>query len=184
MYFHHDRGFLAIFRFLFVSMCALLFCPGCGSVQKPPSVVGSIDLQRYSGTWYEIARYPNRFEKGCEGVTATYRMVEDGSLEVVNRCRRPESEGSIGEIKGRAKIHDEQSPAKFKVTFFWPFYGHYWIIDLADDYSWAVIGHPRRKYLWILARQAHLEKDVLQKILLRIVDQGYDPERLIYPNQP
>ncbi len=173
-----------ILRFLFVSMWTSLFCFGCGSVQKPPSVVGSIDLQRYSGTWYEIARYPNRFEKGCDGVTATYRIVDDGSIEVINRCRRVDRGGSISEVKGRARVCDERSPAKLKVTFFWPFYGHYWVIELAEDYSWAVVGHPSRKYLWILARQSHLEKDLLQKILLRIVDQGYNPERLIFPNQP
>lgn len=165
-------------------MCTALLCFGCGSVKSPPSVVGSIDLLRYSGTWYEIARYPNRFEKGCEGVTATYRLVDDGSLEVINRCRRLDSGERVSEIKGRARISDAQNPAKLKVTFFWPFYGSYWVIELADDYSWAVIGHPRRKYLWILARQAHLEKDQLQKILLRIANQGYDPEKLIYPKQP
>lgn len=175
---------MAISRSLFLIIFAALFCFGCGRVQKPPRVVGSIDLQRYSGTWYEIARYPNRFEKGCDGVTATYRVIENDRLEVINRCRQVGPGGGIREIRGRARVCDENSPAKLKVTFFWPFYGHYWVIDLADDYSWAVIGHPRRKYLWILARQAHLEKDLLEKILERIVDQGYNPERLIYPNQP
>lgn len=165
-------------------MCVSLFCFGCGSVQNPPRVVGSIDLQRYSGTWYEIARYPNRFEKGCNGVTATYRVDKDGSLEVINRCRRVDRGGSVSQIKGRARASDEQSPAKLKVMFFWPFYGHYWVIELAEDYSWVVVGHPRRKYLWILARQSYLEKDQLQNVLLRIVDQGYDPARLIYPNHP
>jgi apolipoprotein D and lipocalin family protein len=168
-----------MWRMLFLSL-VLLWSGGCVT-QNPPRVVKGVDWQRYAGTWYEIARYPNRFEKGCRGVTASYRLLEDGRLEVINRCRR---NGRDSSVTGRAKSVDDTGDGKLKVSFFPPFYGHYWVIDLAGDYSWAVVGHPRRKYLWILARQPHLPADLLEGMLLRIAEQGYDTERLIFTEQP
>lgn len=114
---------------------------------------------------------------------AIYRVLDDGGLEVVNRCRDITDGGRIREIKGYAKVPDPLNPAELKVTFFWPFYGHYWIIALSEDYTWAVVGHPQRKYLWILARQPVLDQGVLQKILSLIVEQGYEPERLVFADQ-
>ncbi|APG44206.1 lipocalin family protein [Syntrophotalea acetylenica] len=156
---------------------------GCRFPTDSPRVVANVDLHRYVGTWYEIARYPNRFQKGCSHVTATYRMLDDGHLEVVNRCRRDDREQAVAEITGRARAAGDSGDGKLKVTFFWPFYGHYWIIDLAEDYSWAVVGHPRRKYLWILARQPYLAGEVLEQLLRRLEGQGYDASRLIFTDQ-
>lgn len=150
-----------------------------GGVLPPLETVAAVDLQRYAGTWYEIARYPNRFQDGCESdSTATYRLLPNGELEVLNRC----SEG-IGrkpkEAKGRARVVDGATNARLKVSFRWPFEGDYWIIDLASDYSYAVVAAPSRRYLWILSRQPQLDQRVYVGILQRIRAQGFDPNLLV-----
>lgn len=152
-------------------------------------VVPTVDLQKYAGTWYEIARLPNRFQSDCTGdVTATYTIDED-DIEVVNRCRR--ANGEMMEAKGRARRASDDEPiSKLKVRFapaylsFLPFvWGNYWIIDLAPDYSYAVVGEPDRKYLWILSRSRKVEDVDLQNILERIRQQGYDSTKLIMTKQ-
>ncbi len=110
--------------------------------------MSSVDLSRYVGRWYEIAGLPNRFEKKCaDSVTATYALRSDGKIEAVNRCRK--SSGEYTTAKGKAKVVDKQTNAKLKVTFFWPFYGDYGILDLGPNYEYAVVGDPSRDYLWI-----------------------------------
>jgi apolipoprotein D and lipocalin family protein len=149
-----------------------------GGVKKPLDVVAHVDLSRYAGEWFEIARYPNRFQKDCvSDTTATYNLRDDGEIDVVNACKR--KDGKLKTARGRAKIADSRTNAKLKVTFFWPFYGDYWIIDLDPDYRYAVVGDPGRRYLWILSRTPHLDETEYQKILTRIRDAGYDPERLM-----
>jgi apolipoprotein D and lipocalin family protein len=141
-----------------------------------------VDLDRYLGKWYEIARYPNRFEKDCASdVTAQYTLRADGKIEVVNSCRQ--SDGKVKYSKGSAKIADRQSNAKLKVTFFWLFYGNYWIIDLDPDYRYAVVSEPGRDYLWILSRTPQLDSAVYNQIAGRLREQGLDPARLIKPPQ-
>jgi apolipoprotein D and lipocalin family protein len=151
--------------------------------------VPSVDLHKYAGTWYEIARYPNRFQNDCAGdVTATYTIDEDG-IEVVNRCRK--QSGEVTEAKGRARLASEDGPnSKLKVRFAPAFlsifsfvWGNYWIIDLAPDYSYAVIGEPERKYLWILSRTKKLDDVVFAKILERIKLNGYDTTKLVITPQ-
>ncbi len=145
----------------------------------PLRVVPSVDLARYAGKWYEIARYPNRFQRACAGnTTATYTLRPDGRITVLNECRR--ADGKLQSARGTARVADRQGPnTKLKVTFFWPFTGNYWIIDLDPDYRWAVVGEPGRTYLWILSREPRLDDAVYQHILEGIRRQGYDPERLI-----
>lgn len=153
---------------------------------KPLEVVPSVDLNRYMGTWYEIARLPNAFQRKCIGdISATYSLLEDGQIKVVNRCRK--EDGEVSEVEGRAKRADKDgSNARLKVRFapawlsFLPFvWGDYWIIDLAPDYAYAVIGDPDREYLWILARTPDLPEATLQAILDRARGQGYDLTGLI-----
>jgi apolipoprotein D and lipocalin family protein len=154
---------------------------------KPPlEVVPAVDLHRYAGTWYEIARLPNWFQKKCAGdVTATYVLLNDGTLKVVNRCLK--EDGTITEAVGRAKLaRDGNQSAKLKVRFapavlsFLPFvWGDYWIIDLAPDYSYAVVGEPARKYLWVLSRTPVMDEATLQGVLDRVKLQGYDLSGLI-----
>jgi len=146
--------------------------------QAPLETVDQVDLDRYLGTWYEIASYPAWFAKNCTGVTAEYTWKEEGRIQVVNRCYKGSLEGKLKEAKGRAKIADPTTRAKLKVSFFGPFWGDYWIIDLDPEYRWAVVGEPQRKYLWILSRTPALEKETLDGILSRLPAQGYETDRL------
>ncbi len=150
----------------------------------PLRTVPHVDLARYAGTWYEIANYPQRFQKGCTGTTATYTLRPDGTVEVLNRCALGSLDGRLKEAKGRAKVVDRRSNAKLEVTFFWPFRGDYWVIDLGREYEYAVVGHPSRKYLWILSRTPTMAPDVYEGILERLRAQGYDPGRLVRTLQP
>ena len=137
-----------------------------------------VDLKRYLGRWYEIARYPNRFEKpGIRDVTATYTLRPDGRISVVNACYHPD--GRREAASGWAKVSDTGTNAKLRVTFFWPFFGNYWVIDLAPDYEYAVIGEPSRKYLWILSRTPEMSEESYRAITQRLTALGYDPSRLI-----
>lgn len=149
---------------------------------SPVQVVPHVDLNRYVGTWYEIARYPNRFQEGCVGSTARYSLRDDGKIDVLNECYLPAS-GKHSSARGTARIVDQKTNARLKVTFFWPFAGDYWIIDLGDDYEYAVVGHPERKYLWILSRSPEMGEDLYTRILERITRQGYDVTKLIKTEQ-
>ncbi len=153
-------------------------------------VVPSVDLVRYCGTWYEIARLPNRFQQDCASdVTATYSLLEDGDIKVVNRCRQ--ADGTMKEAEGKARRKGEAEPtSKLEVRFapailsFLPFvWGDYWIIDLAPDYAFAVVGEPNREYLWILARTQTIGPEVYDGIVKRLQQQGYDPSRLMRTKQ-
>ena len=154
--------------------------------QDKPSlnVVESVDLQRYLGNWYEIASYPAWFQKGCTGSTAEYTLMPDGRIQVINRCRKKSLDGPLKESKGKAEVVDLATNAKLKVWFFWPFKGNYWIIELDDDYRWAVVGEPGRKYLWILSRTPVMDETVYEGILSRLPQKGYDPGRLQLTPQP
>ena len=154
---------------------------------EPPSelaVVPGVEIDRYLGTWYEIARYPNRFQKECVAVTAEYSLRPDGDIRVVNACRKGTLDGEIKKIEGKAWVADRETNAKLRVRFFWPFWGAYWIIDLGEDYEYAVVGHPKRKYLWILNRTPEMAPDLYQTIVERLVEQGYDPGRIERTPQP
>jgi apolipoprotein D and lipocalin family protein len=149
--------------------------------------VRKVDINKYAGLWYEIARIPNRFQKQCmQNTTAQYSLRDDGKIEVINRCLKVN--GEIDEIKGIAKIADPETNAKLKVSFvrflgislFW---ADYWIINLAEDYQWAVVGTPSRKYGWILARETKLSQEVLEFIDQKLVEQGYDPSEFIKGQQ-
>ena len=136
--------------------------------------VPHVDLGRYAGTWYEIATIPQRFQKDCVAVTATYTLRDDGTIAVLNKCRKKTLDGELKEAKGKAWVIDKKTNAKLKVQFFWPFKGDYWIIELDVDYQYAVVGHPGRKYLWILSRTPQMEESLYQDLLRRIANKGYD----------
>jgi apolipoprotein D and lipocalin family protein len=157
---------------------------------QPLEVVPSVDLNHYVGTWYEIARLPFKFQTQCVGdVTATYTLLEDGTIKVVNRCRK--QNGEIDEAEGRAKLASKDGPnTKLKVRFapaflsIFPFvWGDYWIIDLASDYSYAVVGEPERRYMWILSRTPVMDETVFQGIVDRAKQKGYDLTNLIRTQQ-
>ena len=159
-------------RLPFILVAALLFA-GCSSNQ-PLETVDSVDLQRYEGTWYEIASFPQRFQKGCHCTTATYTATEEDFVVVENRCRKDSINGEESYIKGKAYIVENTNNAKLEVEFFWPFKGDYWIIDLDKDYQYAVVGHPNREYLWILSRTPQMSDSLYSEITKRIADKGFD----------
>jgi len=139
-------------------------------------VVPRVELKKYLGKWYEIAHLPARFQKGCTDTTATYTPSKNGNLSVLNECIR---NGKVRQAKGRAKVVDKNSGAKLKVTFFWPFYGDYWIIDLGKDYDYAVVGTPNRKYLWILSRTPQMEDRLFSQLIESVKSKGFDVSKLI-----
>lgn len=133
-----------------------------------------VDLERYSGKWYEIASFPQRFQRGCHSTTAEYTLSDKDYVIVENRCNKDSITGKESYIKGKAFVVKNTGNAKLKVQFFWPFRGKYWIIDLAEDYSYAVVGHPNRKYLWILSRSPHMDRDIYNNIVRRTEEKGFD----------
>jgi apolipoprotein D and lipocalin family protein len=140
--------------------------------------VDHVDLQKYAGKWYEIASFPQYFQKGCTCTTAEYTLSEKGYVIVENRCNKDSVHGKESYIKGKAFVEEGSMNAKLKVQFFWPFKAKYWIIDLASDYSYAVVGHPNKKYLWILSRTSKMNDMVYQQILSRIKSKGFDLSKL------
>ena len=173
-----------------VIVMASTFVQAGDKAQQPLRVVPSIDLSRYAGQWYEVARLPNRFEKKCaRDVTATYTVLKDNQIKVVNQCRKDNGEMSVAE--GRARLAKKDGPnTKLKVRFapsflsFLPFvWGDYWIIGLAPDYSYAVVGEPNRKYLWVLSRTPQMDATKLQELIDHAAAQGYDVSKLIKTKQ-
>lgn len=145
--------------------------------------VPNVDLKKYSGKWYEIASFPQLFQKGCNCTTAEYTLTDKDYVIVENRCKKGSISGKQTYIKGKAFVVKNSGNAKLKVQFFWPFKGKYWIIDLADDYSYAVVGHPNRKYLWILSRTPILNETLYQQIILRVKEKGFDVTKIIITKQ-
>lgn len=149
------------------------------------TTVPKLDLSRYAGKWFEIARYPNKFQKQCVGnTTATYSLKGEGKLEVLNECL--ERDGKTSSAKAAGKIADKTTNAKLKVRFAPSFisflsfvWADYWVIDLAKDYSYAVVGTPERDYFWILSRQPEMKESVFQEILRKAESKGFDPNRVV-----
>jgi apolipoprotein D and lipocalin family protein len=159
--------------------------PGCQSTHPPLDVVDAVDLDRYLGQWYEIASFPQRFQRGCVASMATYTRRDDGRIGVVNECRDQSFDGELRRADGVAWLENqEESSAKLKVQFFWPFRGDYWIIELDPEYRYAAVGHPSRDYLWILARTPTLDPKLYRTILTRLEAHGYDLTRLRLTPQP
>jgi len=165
-----------------LAACGRSMPVGNRSVPQPAKPV---DLQRYLGTWYEIARYDASFERGCEAVTAEYSLRKDGSIRVLNTCRQGSPSGRLRSSEGKAKIVPDSGNAKLKVSFFGPlFFGDYWVVDHSDDYEWSIVGEPRGKYLWILHRDATPDADTTDMLIERTRQLGYDTTLLHMTKQP
>jgi apolipoprotein D and lipocalin family protein len=145
---------------------------------QPLQTVPNVDLRKYAGKWFEIASFPQRFQKRCHCTTAEYTPTDKGYIIVENRCNKDSVKGKLSYIKGKAFIVENTGNAKLKVQFFWPFKGDYWIIDLAEDYSYAVVSNPNIKYLWILSRTPKLDATVYQQITIRLKAKGFDLTKL------
>lgn len=166
---------------LFLTVVAFLHpqeAPGAEPL-PPPATVESVDLPRYLGRWHEIAAFPQRFQKGCTGTVAEYSQDEDGDLHVVNTCHLESLSGPLKVAKGRIKVVDAQSKAKLKVSFFWPFYGDYWIFDLGPNYETAIVGAPDRDYLWFLSRTPQIPAETYLRLHQKAKDLGFDMSRLV-----
>jgi apolipoprotein D and lipocalin family protein len=161
-----------------------------GAARAEP--VARVDLERYAGRWYEIARYPNRFQAKCACcVSASYALREDGRMSVVNECRT--RDGALSRAEGVARRAERDGPtSRLKVRFAPAFlsflsavWGDYWVLDLPDDYSHALVGSPDHAYLWILAREPSLPDETYARILAVAARQGFDPARLVRtPQRP
>lgn len=174
----------------FVLAVLVLFSSGSVLASQPdPKTVASVDLNRYKGKWFEIARFPNRFQDQCIGnVTAEYVLQSNNRVTVINKCA--EKNGKTTEAKGEAKIVDSKSNSKLKVRFapkflaFLPFvWGDYWILDLGQNYEYALIGSPDRNYLWILSRNNTLDSATYEKIRQTAQKEGFNTERLVKTSQ-
>jgi apolipoprotein D and lipocalin family protein len=140
--------------------------------------VEHVDVNRYMGTWFEIAKFPQRFQKGLVGVTAPYTLLPNGKVRVINSGYKEDFNGKLRTAKGKAWVVDTVTNAKLKVSFFWPFTGDYWILELGKDYEYAVIGEESRNYLWILSRTPQMDKAVYDELLKRLQDKGFDISKL------
>jgi apolipoprotein D and lipocalin family protein len=153
-------------------------------VDEPLETVDQVDLTRYKGKWFEIARLPLTWENKCASdVTATYTPLSNGKIEVLNSCKR--SDGSVTLSKGTAKLasKNDRSNSKLKVIFFWPFSGDYWILDLDPEYRWALVGNPSRKNLWILSRTPNLDHETIDALLAKGNALGFDISKIIMTKQ-
>ncbi len=164
-----------------LSTLLLVACPSTTKKLNLPPVqtVPKVELDRYLGTWYEIASFPQSFQRGCHATTATYSMAEKGEIAVVNRCNKDALDGPLKTATGRARVVDTTTNARLEVSFFGPFWGEYWVVDLDEDYQYAVVGHPGRDYLWVLSRSPTMEESVYQGILARLEAQQYPTDRLV-----
>lgn len=146
----------------------------------PLETAKQVELTKYLGLWYEIARFPVWFQKSNEAATADYSLRKDGNIKVLNTAFKGSLSGETRTIKGKAWVVDKATNAKLKVQFFWPFSGDYWIIQLGDNYEYAVVGAPKRDYLWILSRTPNMDEALYQKILKKLAEeQGYDVNKII-----
>lgn len=166
------------------TLAALLLILLAGCVQAPDGVapVENFVLDRYLGTWYEIARLDHSFERGLTRVSAEYSLREDGGVRVLNRGYSEQNQ-RWEEAEGKAYFVGEPDRGFLKVSFFGPFYGSYIIFDLDQDgYQYSLVSGPDTSYLWILARTPALDKTIVEKLVARARARGFNTDELIYVN--
>lgn len=150
-----------------------------------PEPAKSVDLQRYSGLWYEFARYENRFEQDCEAVTAEYAPSPDGPIAVKNSCREATIDGPLKVSEGKARPAGDPKGAKLKVSFFGPaLMTNYWVLDRGENYEWAIVGEGSGRFLWILTREPQPSAERRVELIARAKSLGYDTDMLRYTEQP
>ncbi|MBU1099290.1 MAG: lipocalin family protein [Bacteroidetes bacterium] len=175
---------ISLFFFPFAFLLFTFYLLGCSGDYAPMKTVEKVDLNRYLGKWYEIARLPNKFQEGCVCTTAEYEMIDEETIRVTNTCREDSASGDIDDVEGKAFIVENSGNAKLKVQFFWPFKGDYWIIELDKDYQYALVGTPSRKYLWILARRPVLDEAIYNNLFDVAKSEGFDTSQMIVTEHP
>ncbi len=164
-----------------LSLFFVFFLFGCSSKHPPLPTVQNVELDRYIGSWYEIARFEHFFEKGCKNVTATYKIKQDGDIKVINRCTMIE-DNEKKEAVGVAYAADSTN-SKLRVSFFRPFYGDYQIIALGKNYEYALVGSPNKEYLWILSRTKTISDTLKNKLIKKAQTLGFDTDQFIWTIQ-
>ena len=153
-------------KLIFVSILPVVFMLiSCSSSMKTLKTVPEVDLNRYTGKWYEIARLPNSFEKGLVCCTAEYSLRPDGKISVTNQGYKEDKPGEVSAVTGKAWVPDPGEPGRLKVQFFWPFSGGYYIFHLDKEYQYVLVGSPSRKYFWLLARQTQIDETLYNELM-------------------
>lgn len=160
---------------ILLGFCSLLLSACTGSIKHPPETLKHVDLERYMGTWYEIAAFPNRFQRGCRCTSAHYAL-KGNQVSILNQCIKGQKQATA---KGKAWPVANTGNSQLKVQFFWPFRGDYWILYLSKHYQRALVGSPNRQYLWVLARQKTLSTADYNAMLDVARKQGFDVSRLV-----
>jgi apolipoprotein D and lipocalin family protein len=146
----------------------------------PLNVYPNVDLEKYLGEWYEIARIPYKYERDCYNTKAIYSKADEGSIKILNYCNKGSIAGVLETAEGKAFVSDKETNAKLKVQFAWPFKGDYWILDVGKDYEYALVGSPDRDHLWILSRTNKINGNSLKKLKNIATREGFDINRLVY----
>lgn len=147
----------------------------CQDNYAPMATVDKVEVPRYLGQWYEIALLPNRFQAMCVSDTTAEYQQDGAGLKVINRCRKADGQFEVAE--GVANIVEGSNNAKLRVSFFRPFYGNYWILALAPDYQWVLVGEPSRQYGWVLSRTKQIKPEDWQKAMAKARELGYQEEQ-------
>lgn len=154
---------------------------GCNKNYLPLKTVKEVDLKKYSGLWYEIARLPNRFQTDCYGATAEYKIIDEETVDVLNSCFEDSLGGELNQANGTAFLENPDERGKLEVQFFWPFRGDYWIIALDQkNYEYVMVGTPSREYLWILGRAQTFKKSVLDSLINYASANSFDTKNLVF----
>jgi lipocalin len=168
-------------KFFFLILAAL-FCASFATSQSQNNLntttVKDLDLNRYLGTWYEIARFPHSFEKNLQGVTATYSLRKDGKIKVLNQGYKGSLDGKKSVAVGKARIPDPSNPARLQVSFFLWFYADYLVMELDPGYQWAMIGSNSPNFFWILSRTPQMDPVLYDKLIANAKERGYDTSRI------
>lgn len=159
----------------------LVCCQTPANAEAPLKTVDHVDVERYMGEWFEIASFPQWFSRNCFNTTANYTLRDDGRVDVLNQCHKGAPTGKISTAEGIAKIVNKETNAELKVSFFWPFFGDYWIIELGENYEYAVVSEPKRSTLWILSRSPDMSRETLEPLLDRLKNiHKFDLSKLQY----
>lgn len=162
-------------------LCALswaLIACACQKHAELPTV-GELSLEKYMGTWKEVASLPQWFQQGCYNTEAVYTLRQDGKITVLNRCQRKEgNEIKLSSVEGTAWMPDPQHPGRLRVRFFWPLSSPYFVLQIDPEYQWVLVGTPNRKGLWVLSRTGHIEEHLYQELLTWGRVQGFPIERM------